>query len=424
MEIVLYKISYILFTLFEFYIISKFMNMFLGEARKEKRFIIAAYLFRFAACTIQYAYMPYALLNMFVGVMTLFFITLCYGGRIVDKMVTVVLMFICLFVSEAVVAGVLIIANVRLTEGKHNGDAFSYIGMTVVLWIIYIIISNFKNVNTKILRPKSFDIIIIALSVIIFSLETAIFSQESIADSIKILSVISVLMVLFLIIYLYDAISKNYMEKMHTEIIEREKAYYFNQAELLQRGGEEIRDFRHDMNNHLYAISAMVSDENEDAKKYIENLTKKIEKTKMYSNTGNIALDSVINYKLSKAEEQSIQIFSKIAIPSVIQSGEEDLVSIIGNLLDNAIEASEKLLENKYIDLNIKYKRGTLFIDVKNGYDGIVNQKEGQFITKKDDKEFHGIGLKSIDAAVNNNEGTMNIDFDNNEFRVSIMLYI
>lgn len=424
MESILYGSSYILSTFFELYIISKFMNIFLGLGTKEKRVIVAAYIFRFVACTVQYAYMPYVLLNMLVGVSTLFIITLCYGGNIAKKIIAVVLIYVCLFTSEAVVAGVLELGDIHISERGHNGDAFSYIGISIVLWIIYEIISAFKNINKAVILPRTFDIIIVVLSIIIFAMETVIFSQESIMDSIKAMSVVCMLMVLFLIIYLYDIVSKYYAERIQSEVIEREKNYYMKQAELLEQGNKGIRELRHDMKNHLYAIASMIDDENEEAKKYIDNITNKFEKNRIYSSTGNVALDSVINYKLSKATEKNIQINSNIIIPSNIQEGVEDLVTIIGNLLDNAIEASENLVEDRYIGMKIKYKCGTLFIDVKNRYDGLVNQKNGEIITKKADKAFHGMGLKSVKVAVNNHDGTMRVDFDEKEFRVNVMLYI
>lgn len=424
MESILYGSSYILSTFFELYIISKFMNIFLGLGTKEKRVIVAAYIFRFVACTVQYAYMPYVLLNMLVGVSTLFIITLCYGGNIAKKIIAVVLIYVCLFTSEAVVAGVLELGDIHISERGHNGDAFSYIGISIVLWIIYEIISAFKNINKAVILPRTFDIIIVVLSIIIFAMETVIFSQESIMDSIKAMSVVCMLMVLFLIIYLYDIVSKYYAERIQSEVIEREKNYYMKQAELLEQGNKGIRELRHDMKNHLYAIASMIDDENEEAKKYIDNITNKFEKNRIYSSTGNVALDSVINYKLSKATEKNIQINSNIIIPSNIQEGVEDLVTIIGNLLDNAIEASENLVEDRYIGMKIKYKCGTLFIDVKNRYDGLVNQKNGEIITKKADKAFHGIGLKSVEAAVNNHNGMMKVDFNEKEFRVNVMLYI
>lgn len=424
MESFLYGSSYILSTFFELYIISKFMNIFLGAGMKEKRIIVLAYIFRFVACTVQYAYIPYVIFNMLIGVSTLFIITLCHGGNIAKKIIAVVLIYVCLFTSEAVVAGVLELADIHISERGHNGDAFSYIGISIVLWIIYKIISAFKNINTEIVLPKTFDIIIVVLSIIIFLMETIIFSQEDIMDRVKVISVICMLLVLFLIIYLYDVISKYYVERIQAEVIEREKDYYLKQAELLEQGDKGIRDLRHDMKNHLYAIASMISDENKEAKKYIEKITEKFEKNEIYSSTGNVAIDSVINYKLSKASKQNIQINSNITIPSNIQAGVEDLVTIIGNLLDNAIEASENIVEDRYIGMKIKYKRGTMFIDVKNRYDGIVNQKNGEITTKKADKAVHGIGLKSVRAAVNNHDGTMRVDFDEKEFRVNVMLYI
>ena len=159
----------------------------------------------------------------------------------------------------------------------------------------------------------------------------------------------------------------------------------------------------------------MIGDENEEVKKYIGNIAEKIEKNEIYCSTGNVALDSVINYKLRKASEQNIQIYSNITIPSNIREGVEDLVTIIGNLLDNAIEACENLTEGKYLEIKMKYKQGTMFIEVKNRYDGIVKMRSGKIATKKEDKTLHGIGLKSVESAVNNHNGTMKVDFNEKE---------
>lgn len=213
-------------------------------------------------------------------------------------------------------------------------------------------------------------------------------------------------------------------KKMEADSIEREKNYYLKQTELLQARDEQLRDFRHDINNHLYVIGSMIGSENEEAKKYIENLTEKIITTKMYSNTGNVAIDSVINYELSKAEKQDIKTNLNIVVPSGIQNDVENLVTIFGNLLDNAIEAADKCTDEKYIDLKVRYKRGAMFIDIKNSYDGVIVKRKNRIVTKKQNKNLHGIGLKSVEAAVNNYNGTMKLDFNEKEFKVSIMLYI
>lgn len=93
-------------------------------------------------------------------------------------------------------------------------------------------------------------------------------------------------------------------------------------------------------------------------------------------------------------------------------------------MLDNAIEAADKCPTEKFIDLKVRYKRGAMFIDIKNSYDGVIVKRKNRIVTKKQNKNLHGIGLKSVEAAVNNYNGTMKLDFNEKEFKVSIMLYI
>lgn len=361
---------------------------------------------------------------MLLGAITLFLIALCYGGSIEKKVITSILICVCQFTAETIVASILILSDMHISDTGYNGNAFSYILSTIIFWMIYRFIKLFKNINTELTLPTSFTLIVIFFSMILIVMEMIILPQESISKNVKIISAIGMLMAVFLVIYLYDVISKYYTEKLRFEIIEREKNYYMKQAELLEKNNKGIRNLRHDIVNHLYAISAMVDDTNEDVKTYIHNIINKDNKDEIYSSTGNVALDSIINYKLSGTKEQNIQVNVKITIPNCIKEGIEDLIAIIGNLLDNAIEALKMVEEDKYIDLKMKYKSGAIFIEVKNKYNGIVNQKNGRIITKKVDKKIHGIGLESVRAAVSAHNGIMEVDFDDKEFRVSVMIYL
>lgn len=424
MDDILYYVSYTVSTLFEFYIISKYMELFLGKGNVDKIKIIAVYSIRFIVCTLQYVWIPYEFLNTAVGVATLFLITMCYGKQLINKFIAALLTFMCMFASEAVVGIIVGISNINLTDNSHEGDAFVFISVQVIFWIICKIIGMFKNINDNIVMPKSFNVAIIGLSILIYSLEISIFMQDNVARRIKLLSVICMIFVLFLIVYLYDSISKNFIEEMQAGIIAREKNYYYKQAELLQQNSKELRDFRHDISNHLYVLEAMIGYENQDARMYIQNLTNKIEQTKAFSNTGNVALDSIVNYKLSDAAAQNIKVISSIVLPKNIKLKSDDMVTIIGNLLDNSIEALNCLEVNRYIDLIIKYKAGALFITVKNSYDGIIFRNEGEILTKKENKLFHGIGLKSVQATVDKYDGEMSIKYDDTQFIVKIMLYV
>ena len=87
MEEILYWVAYCLSTFLEFYIISKFMKMFLGEGNRGKVAIIAVYTFRFVVCTLQYINFPHGMINMLCGVITLFIVAFGYGGKVVNKLV-------------------------------------------------------------------------------------------------------------------------------------------------------------------------------------------------------------------------------------------------------------------------------------------------------------------------------------------------
>ena len=77
----------------------------------------------------------------------------------------------------------------------------------------------------------------------------------------------------------------------------------------MQQSDSDLKKFRHDINNHLYVLNSMIKEDNKEAKKYLEELTGKLKETCVYSNSGNIALDSIINYKLSEAKSKDIKVF-------------------------------------------------------------------------------------------------------------------
>ena len=97
-----------------------------------------------------------------------------------------------------------------------------------------------------------------------------------------------------------------------------------------------------------------------------------LEPAKIYCNTGILSIDSIVNYKFTRAEEIGISVDSEITIPNNLNLNSNDLVAILGNLLDNAIEASSKA-ENKYIKFRTSYDRGTVLIVLTNSYNGELN---------------------------------------------------
>ena len=425
MEEILYYIAYILETVFETYVIARLMGMFLEYTPEKKKYILGAYLVRIILC-VQYILFPQAGLNLLIYLIAIVLIALLYDGKIAKKMTVAALVIMCQMISELIAVVYLTLKEntIKLKVTGHNGDIFTLVLIALALWIISEIMHTFRNIQKESPVPKLFSASMITFSIFLFVLQATIFLGETLTESIKLLSVLCILMAFFLLIYLYDALSQIYTESIQVELVEREKNYYYKQAELLQRSSIELSAFRHDSMNHLYALQSMLSTSDEAAKLYMEKLIGKMQEVKAYCKTGNIVVDSVINYKLGVAKQKHIEVVSIVMFPEHLDFMEEDLVTILGNLLDNAIEAAEKIEGVRYIYFEMKYKAGVLFIDVKNSYDGKLVMQNGEIKTRKQNTKYHGIGLKSVRSTVENYGGSMDIKHDEKEFEVNVMLYV
>lgn len=426
MEEILYYGSYILETIFETYVLTRVICVFLESRSEQRGYLIGACALRVVLCSVQYIYFPYLIINWMANIGTLACMVHCYQGRSVKKLTVIFICTTCEIASELIVTMIVILQNKEIDwdNPTHNGNAFTFIAIAIVLGLICEMICSFVNVHKDVMVPRLFSGSIIVLSIILYALEVAIFTQNVVTDTIRFLSLICLLFVLFLFMYLYDSLSRNYTERIQAEIIEREKNYYYRQAELLQQNSRVLSDFRHDSMNHLYALHSMLDNSAVEAKRYMEKLIGKMQDVRTYSSTGNVAVDSVINYKLSEAEQKGIEIMVQILFPEHIASEIEDIVAILGNLLDNATEAAEKAKGNRYVDFRMKCRSGVLIIYVKNSYDGILATQNGEIVTRKEDTRLHGIGLKSIRSLVEAHDGTMKLAYTDDEFEVKIMLYI
>lgn len=141
--------------------------------------------------------------------------------------------------------------------------------------------------------------------------------------------------------------------------------------------------------------------------------------------TENLMIDTLVNYKYSIALQKKINVQVDLTVPSQLPYNNGDLTIILGNAIDNAIEASEQVEEKKrYIRLKIKYDMGVLKIVVKNSFDGkITTNSDGSFRSRKEDSANHGIGVYSIKKAVEKYQGVCVIATTDEEFSLKLTLY-
>ncbi len=225
--------------------------------------------------------------------------------------------------------------------------------------------------------------------------------------------------------HIYHKIAENHKKDMQRAILLQENQMYAKQLELLQQSGQYVRALRHDMKNHMLLLGTYLGKaEYEKAREYAESLAESHGMAQEYVGTGNLGVDSLLNYKLDLICRQSGCIpHLSVEIPRESVIPEVDLNVILGNLLDNAAEGIAGA-DEKYLELQMRYDRNVLYISVYNSFDGKVElDKRGRLLTRKAGKEGHGIGLESVGLVVKKYDGILKTSHENCIFKVDLMLY-
>jgi len=188
---------------------------------------------------------------------------------------------------------------------------------------------------------------------------------------------------------------------------------------------QESRRLFHDFHNHLMAIKALNEcGDREGTDKYIKELTERLQDSMMPVKTGSKVVDMFLFKKTAQAKEQRVPVEYTVGCSlKTTKIPEFDLCGILGNLLDNGLEALQDMPEEqRMIKLSIQNKNDMLYISCENPYQGERRETEGRFATTKADEKHHGIGLSSIQRLCKKYMGNMQISTDDNIFRVEILI--
>lgn len=209
---------------------------------------------------------------------------------------------------------------------------------------------------------------------------------------------------------------KNSLEYVNYLLEEKMQLAIDHYKELTEKDNQ-VKKFRHDIKNHLLVIHAMVSEgESDRAISYIEELQEECSRTKSKFETGNFIADAIFSAKEAKAREKSIVIQYEGIIPSYLIN-DADLVVVLSNILDNAIEACEKIEGRQIIKIKsiVKNNLWILYSENPSLKVHIGNKKRIQ--TTKADKKHHGFGLQNIERTAKKYNGDMSINYEEGLFK-------
>ncbi len=209
---------------------------------------------------------------------------------------------------------------------------------------------------------------------------------------------------------------------------------YFQNDLLARQVGEvenlysQIRGMRHDLRNHAQTMQAYLQlGQTEELARYLQELSRGFEQVDDVLRTGNVMADAILNSKLSLARSKGIQVHAKAAVPAASSLPDVSLCSILGNLLDNALEACLRLpnVQEAFIRVYIAPMKGQLYVNVTNSAPGLARRESGRYISSKPGRgalERHGFGLSQIDWAARLCGGYVNRQQEEGVFATEVML--
>ena len=226
------------------------------------------------------------------------------------------------------------------------------------------------------------------------------------------------------VFYLYHILIENYIHLRDNDIYKQQTYAYRNQLEVIMESQNRVRALRHDMKNHILALQVLVQrKEAEETNRYLDSMKDFMTNPEEYVKTGNDTVDSLLNYKIQKANEVLNVVETKISIPEQLRLRSFDLNVLLGNLLDNAIDASMQT-EDKKLKITIKLDKGILFLHIYNSCRGIGDGRSGFTETTKEDKLNHGIGLKNVRRIVEKYHGDIEFLYENDSVETDVMMYV
>lgn len=215
-----------------------------------------------------------------------------------------------------------------------------------------------------------------------------------------------------------DHAQKERMWKLRETEYQRQIFYMEN----LEKTHRQIQSLRHDFTNHLYSIHGMLlAKKSHQAKKYVESLVKKAENLNMAFTVDSPYISGLLTAKTVLMEEKQISFVYDIRLPQNLLIAPLDMSIVLGNALDNAIEACEKVEKNnRFVSLEMFSDYGYIVIKIQNRF--CPNQTKMNLQTTKSDSENHGYGMKNIEFVVRKYEGILKVKKTDDVFSLNVAL--
>lgn len=227
-----------------------------------------------------------------------------------------------------------------------------------------------------------------------------------------------------IIILLFRRAIKENKKKIQNELMKNKLDMQYEHYLSVQESHMKVKKLYHDINNHICCIDNLKNN-NKEVSEYINNLKDEIKSFKDNYNTGNMILDIIINEKSDICSKKGIKFICDINFSKVDFIKPIDVSSIFANILDNAIEACDKIHDEdveKYIRIKGTISKAYFVIKCENSKVNNIKFKKNKLLTDKMDKFVHGIGTQSIKSSLDKYDGELLFEDEKDKFILNLYI--
>jgi sensor histidine kinase regulating citrate/malate metabolism len=205
--------------------------------------------------------------------------------------------------------------------------------------------------------------------------------------------------------------------KGEVERLQTEKAHY----DILEHQNQQLMIYAHDAKNHLAAIQNLNTDPRVNS--YIEKLSGQLNNYTHHCHSGNHILDVIISKYTAACELKGIHFEYDVHLCNLSGIDDFDLVTILGNLMDNALTSAE-LSRQKDLSVATALRNSYCVIVIENSCDTAPVLRGGRLVTTKEDGRFHGFGLKNVSKTLKKYQGDFDWEYnsESNRFITTVMI--
>jgi two-component system sensor histidine kinase AgrC len=420
-------------SVFYFYIYYIFFNKVLEKKNYKRFYFLLVYAVAIIANLLIRAFADVSyLIVVGAAVETLLLAFLLYQGKWLLKIFSALFLITLCELIEMITGTVLLLTTHSTVAMIMKYPAFQFEGSVftdLLFFLIVILIIKFKRSKSGTI-PNSLSALLMIIPVLSFIVLYLFFimTDERSLTFPFVFSAVGVLCINIMVYAFFESLAKQSEIKLQYKLAQQQLSNQIRHYEQLIDNRKMMREMIHDLKNHIIAIDALATEGKvELAKEYIHTLKNEAGKILKTVDTGHPVIDAVLDEKKQFASEAGIEIDIKVMLPDNLGINNVDLCIILGNALDNAIEACRRINSDsikKEISVKLSASNGYFVAVISNSACEAPGNFWEEYPTTKENKILHGYGLHNINKAVEKYDGNLQILHDGSNFILNIVMHM